>query len=160
MVRVLTTLVLGAFLLLSCPGWNTAAPGPKNQRKANLSGVWQGVFNYPQDSMQDPVKFTMVLIQEGDTVAGFMKEPNTFGKRKDEPFLQAVFKGKFDEKTGKLTFTKTYDGTGGEDHDVEYTATVAEGGGKAEGDWTIKDFGGTFTLEKRQLDRKTLESLK
>jgi translation elongation factor EF-G len=137
-------------LLVLCPA---LAPG---QEKANpdavkpqerLTGMWRGWYQYPQGTPQAPVCFQMALVQDGSTVVGFIKEPNTFGSRR-EPWLVAVFKGRFDEQAGKLTFTKTYDGTAGPNHDVEYGGTLDKDGNKVEGDWNLGGAGGTFTLER------------
>jgi hypothetical protein len=137
-------------LLVLCP-----ALGP-GQEKANpdqvkpqerLTGVWRGWYQYPQGAGQVPVCFQMVLIQDGGTVVGFAKEPNTFGTRR-EPWLVAVLKGRFDDQAGKLTLTKTYDGTAGPSHEVEYAGKLSQDGNKVEGDWDIGGNGGTFTLER------------
>jgi hypothetical protein len=125
-------------------------PAMSRAEQGKLTGMWTGVYSYPKETGQDPVKFQMVIIQDGTTVVGFIKEKNTFGKR-DEPWLHATFKGSFDVKTGKLTFTKTYDGTAGADHDVAYSGQSKDG--KVEGAWTIgmagqADFSGAFTLDK------------
>jgi len=168
-VRTLKHLSLGILFLLVCSAlsWAEDKKLAENRRVAQdkpLTGLWGGEYAYPKDSGQEPVKFTVVLIQDGNTVAGFMKEPNTFGKR-NEPWLHAVFKGRLDQNAGKITFTKTYDGTAGEDHNVEYSGQVSEDGTKIEGTWTIKlegqpDFSGGFTLKKQRLDKETLENLK
>jgi hypothetical protein len=147
-VRILKHLSLG--LLLLCP-----ALGPSQEKAKSdpmkpadqLTGVWRGAYQYPQGGGQAPVNFELVLIQDGSDVGGFIKEPNTFGSRK-EPFLAAAAKGRFDRAAGKLTFTKTYDGTAGPNHDVEYTGTLSKDGMKLEGTWDIGGFSGTFALEK------------
>lgn len=156
MLRVLTVIPLAIALLFTSARADTTSPEPN--KKGELTGVWTGEFKYPADSDRDPVKFQLVLIQDGKTIAGFMKEPNTFGKRKDEPYLHAVIKGTFDAKTGKIKFTKTYDGTGGESHDVAYEGKLEKS--KVDGTWKIDDYGGKFTMEKKALDKKTLEILK
>jgi translation elongation factor EF-G len=132
-----------------------------NTSAGSLSGVWSGTYHYPQGSGRDPVNFNMIVIHQGKSVTGFMKEPNTFGQRKEEPWLHAIFKGTYDEQAGKLTITKTYDGTAGENHDVEYRGQAAQDRAKVEGTWAIGDnLTGTFTLQRLRLDAKTLESLK
>jgi hypothetical protein len=97
--------------------------------------------------MQAPVRFELLLLQDGSAVGGVMKEANTFGQRAG-PFLAALFKGSFDRQTGKLTFTKTYDGTLGPNHDVEYAGDLSKDGTKVEGKWDIGGFSGAFTLER------------
>jgi hypothetical protein len=139
---------------------NSAVPD-RQETRAKVTGIWSGTYHYPEGSGQESVNFKVVMIQDGDKVAGFMKETNTFGNQ-TEPWLQALLKGRFEEKDkkGTLTFTKTYDGTAGVSHDVEYTGTLSEDAAKVEGTWSIGDFSGRFTLEKQRIDEKTLESLK
>jgi hypothetical protein len=157
-VRIPKQLIL--CLLLFCPALSLGEArkiGNDAKPQVQLTGMWRGVYSYPDGTGQNPVNFQMALVQDGATVVGFIKEPNTFGKRQ-EPWLHAVFKGRFEE--GKLTFTKTYDGTAGENHDVEYSSEPSKDRAKFEGRWTIGNFAGRFTLEKLRLDEKTLESLK
>ena len=67
----------------------------------------------------------------------------------DAPWLQAGFQGRY-EKTGKLEFTKTYDGTGGAEHAWEYRGLPSPDKTMVEGTWG--DGGGRFTLKKLRLD--------
>jgi len=124
------------------------------------AGIWSGTYQYPDGSGQGPVKFQVIIIQQGQELTGFIKEPNTFGENKDEPWLHADIKGNFDKDAGKLTFTKTYDGTAGPSHDVEYSGTLSEDGKKVEGNWTLGNLSGAFTIEKLSLDKQTLDSIK
>ena len=91
------------FFFLLYPALSSGVPDDPNTGKEKSTeqylGLWNGVYHYPQGSGIEPVKFEMILIQHGNTVAGFMKEPNTFGKRK-EPLLHAVFKGALIKKPG------------------------------------------------------------
>jgi hypothetical protein len=154
---------LSLCLLLVLPVLSAAQEGqqPKQKAQKRLSGVWKGTYHYPEGSEMKPVNFQLVLIQDGSTVAGFIKEPNTFGKRNEEPWLHATFKGTFDAKEGKLTFTKTYDGTSGIEHDVEYKGKLSQDRKKVEGMWELgNDASGRFTLERLTLDAATLDNLK
>jgi hypothetical protein len=141
---------LSLALLVLCPA---LGPSQENAKPApvkpgeRLTGMWRGEYQYPQGGGQAPVRFELVLLQDGSTVGGVIKEPNTFGSRPG-PFLAAVFKGSFDAQAGKLTFKKTYDGTLGPNHDVEYTGELSKDGLKLEGKWDIGGFTGTFTLER------------
>jgi hypothetical protein len=114
--------------------------------KLRLAGRWTGEYSYPDDA-QEPVKFHLKLTQKGDEISGSTKEKNTFGEM-SEPFLYANCKGKFDPETGKVTWTKTYDGTGGVSHAVEYSGTLSADGTKIEGEWTLQGSSGRFTLRK------------
>jgi len=44
-----------------------------------------------------------------------------------------------------ITFTKTYDGTGGVSHSVFYQGTISSDGRSMSGRWNIGTFGGTFS---------------
>jgi len=137
-------------------------PIARTEREASedkLSGLWHGVYHNPEGSGLEPVKFQAVLTGDGKTVVGFMKEPNTFGNA-GEPWLQAACKGQFDARTAKLTLTKTYDGSAGVSHDVQYTGDLSKDRTKIEGSWTIGDVGGRFVLERQKLDDAALETLK
>lgn len=150
-------LLLGLLGFSACAALISAADEQANESSVDtgrVTGVWRGEFSYPPaEEERPPVKFRMVMIQDGNVVVGLIKEPNTFGKRKDEPWLHAGFKGRFDRQTGKLTFTKTYDGTAGVDHSVEYKGSIARDGITIEGTWIIRhedkpDYSGRFTLRK------------
>src|SRR5262245_28125325 len=127
-VGIMKHLSLG--LLILCPALSpsqeNAKPVPVKPGE-RLTGLWRGEYQYPQGGGQAPVRFELVLLQDGSTVGGVIKEPNTFGSRPG-PFLAAVFKGSFDAQAGKLTFKKTYDGTLGPNHDVEYTGELSKDG--------------------------------
>lgn len=135
---------LGLLFLCVCPALSLA-------EEVRLSGRWEGTYSYPEGVPVEPVKFDLIMVHEEAKVEGTIKEPNTFGPRNLEPWLHADFKGTFDEKTGKLTYTKTYDGTAGVSHDVEYIGTVSKDGQTVEGKWTLPGLSGTFTLKRKKL---------
>jgi hypothetical protein len=147
-VRILKYSALCLFLLCPAlaPSQEKAKPDPVKPTE-RLTGMWRGTYHYPQGGGQQSVNFDLVLIQDGKDVVAVLKEPNTFGNRK-EPFLAAVCKGSFDAQAGKLTFTKTYDGTAGPNHPVEYAGDLSKDGAKMEGKWDLGGFSGTFTLER------------
>jgi hypothetical protein len=146
-MAILKRLPLGLLFLGAAFCFAQENADDQKAQEANTA-VWRGVYNYPDGSGQEPVKFTLVTIQNGPTIAGFLREANSFGKQ-GEPWLHSVIKGTFDKKTGELVFTKTYDGTGGQSHDVQYTGKTAEDGKKFEGTWSLGGAaGGTFELTK------------
>jgi len=151
-VRTCKHLSLGLLLLCPAlvPSQEQAKPGQANPDAVKpgerLTGVWRGEYRYPGGG-QAPVKFELVLVQDRNTVGGVIKEPNTFGNQ-PAPFLAAVCRGKFDAAAGKLTFTKTYDGTAGPNHDVAYSAALSKDGAKLDGTWDLGGFSGTFTLSR------------
>jgi hypothetical protein len=131
-----------------------------NTRSGPLSGAWVGSYQYGKETGQEPVKFTMLLVHDRQGVSGMIKETNTFG-HKGEPWLHADIRGTFDPKTNQLTFVKTYDGTGGEIHDVDYVGTISKDAKKLGGTWNINDnLTGSFTMERVPLNANTLSQLK
>jgi hypothetical protein len=150
-MAILKRLPLGLLFLGAAVCLAQGGADDEKAREAN-TGVWRGVYNYPDGSGQEPVKFTLVMMQNGTTIAGFLREPNSFG-RQGEPWLHSVIKGTLD-KSGELVFTKTYDGTGGQSHDVQYTGKAADDGKKFEGTWSLGGAeGGTFELTRVQSTR-------
>lgn len=134
-------LLLSTFVLLAAPGLASAA-------ETNVTGVWTGKYEYPAGSMQAPVEFTILFIQSGDDVTGHVKETNTFGKQ-PEPSLHSSLKGRLNKETRDLTFTKTYDGTAGVSHSVEYSGRISEDGATVDGgSWKLGGLSGTFLLAK------------
>jgi hypothetical protein len=118
-----------------------------------LSGFWEGTYVYFGPGLVNSVKFTMLLVHEGSGLTGQIWETNTFGQR-PEPLLHAAVTGTFKNDTRELKFTKSYDGTAGVDHDVEYAARLTEAGKSVEdGKWTIGGEGGQFTLEKADAEK-------
>lgn len=117
--------------------------------KTILTGLWNGSYSYAGDGTGRPdVAFSAVMLQQGDEITGFIREANTFGAT-DDPWLHALLKGKVDPETGSVTFTKTYDGTSGVDHDVEYAGKLDAKGQRIEaGKWQIGEFSGTFKIAK------------
>jgi hypothetical protein len=143
----LSAVVLGTL----ATGTLRAADTPPNYRDLGpLTGTWEGKYVYPAGSGMDPVIFTLVLIQEGDRVTGMIREPNTFGE-KGNPWLHATLDGRFSAESRVLRFTKTYDGTAGVNHDVEYKGQVSADTNAVEyGTWTIPgDGSGTFTMRRK-----------
>ncbi len=99
-------------------------------QSGNLSGRWQGVYaNGGQN-----VPFELTLEQVGQQIMGTTTEPNTFGTP-DAAFLLGAVHGEV--RNGRVSFTKTYDGTGGQSHSVNYAGDVAPNGRRIVGRWTL-----------------------
>jgi hypothetical protein len=146
------SLLAAALLLLISQASADTAPLAKvvDAKELSIAGAWAGVYHYPDDALP-PVRFNFKIEQQGDKITGKMKEPNTFGDPNEE-FLYANARGSLDKAKRTVTYTKTYDGTGGISHDVEYSGKVSDNGMRIEGMWVIRqegtDFSGRFTLEK------------
>lgn len=108
----------------------------------DVSGTWQGSYFYGDNRS---VPFTLYLTQDGRRIYGKTSEPNTFGNRSAR-YLYANVSG---EVIGQnISFTKTYDGTGGQSHSVSYVGTIDHNGNVMVGNWRIGISGGTFTASK------------
>lgn len=124
----LTALIL-CLVCVAAPQLATA------QTTASLSGEWHGVYVYanPSSSGQVETEFTLQLRETAGQLTGATIERNNFGSS-DALFLLASIRG---QHTGaSVTFTKTYDGTGGQTHSVQYTGTITPNGRRIVGSWT------------------------
>jgi hypothetical protein len=114
------------------------------------SGMWIGEYRYSEGAVDQagnamqPVPFRMFIVHNGDALWGYVHEPKTFGEG-HSPGLHATLEGRFDSTTKRVSFTKTYDGTGGVRHAVEYQGQVSEDD-TITGTWEIPNHNrGTFT---------------
>ncbi|KSB87481.1 hypothetical protein AS593_08175 [Caulobacter vibrioides] len=116
---------------------------------ANLTGVWQGLYSYPEASA--PVAFTATVLESGAWVSGSVHEVAY-----DEYGVAEVFATLLGRRSGaSVTFTKTYDGSGGWNHDVLYAGTVSDDGTEVEGSWSIPGvWSGKFLMIRSQGPRE------
>lgn len=107
--------------------------------------VWRGTYVYGNG--RAPVQFTLLVTSgQGGRFEGVIVEPNTFGDRAF-PELFADVTGNADGTA--LNFAKTYDGTAGQSHTVNYSGTTTGGGRRANGTWQTQDLNGTFEMHRR-----------
>lgn len=133
--------VLCGLVLLACAVPATAADD-------KLQGNWTGAYEYPEGG-PPAVKFEMRIAELGGKFVARTAEDNTFGENPTaNPKLFADCKGKFNANTNKVSWTKTYDGTDGQSHSVEYTGTLSADGKTIEGEWSLEGVSGKFTLKK------------
>jgi hypothetical protein len=128
---------LAAAIGLACLA--TAAPA---QTRAAPSGVWTGYFGY--EGTASTVQFQARFTASGAAFSGATIEPNTFG----DPgvlFLTANISGAADA-AGRVSFVKTYDGTGGQSHSVRYAGAYEPSGACISGTWTIDATAGPFKM--------------
>jgi len=109
-----------------------------------FEGTWSGHYYY-QGEPVDEVAFTATFTQEGMRIKGNIVEPNTFGST-DAANLQATVEGEVTD-TGEIKFIKTYDGTGGVTHSVEYKGQRKKHA--VNGGWTIDNgTAGRFQMQR------------
>jgi hypothetical protein len=126
-----------------------AAPISPQLALAGLAGSWQGVYSYP-DQGRDAVAFAMTLEVRGDTCRGRTEEPNSFA----EPSVAYLYADVECQLAGgtlspRLLFRKTYDGTGGQTHSVDYIGEVSPDGRSVTGTWRVGTQSGRFSLTKQ-----------
>lgn len=120
-----------------------AATAPASaQAGASLTGVWSGYYGYDGQSARVP--FQAKVSAAGASFAGTTIEPNTFGEP-STMFLTANVVGQAGAG-GAVSFVKTYDGTGGQSHSVEYRGTLAPNGQCISGAWSIGEAKGPFQV--------------
>ena len=112
-------------------------PPPPLAGNNAFNGSWRGSYSYnpsPTAAAQASNDFTLTLQVSGSQVTGDVTEPNTFGTA-GVAFLHATIIGQINGDT--ITFRKTYDGTGGQTHFVDYTGTIDRLTNTISGTWII-----------------------
>lgn len=107
-----------------------------------LSGHWTG--GYLSSDGQDVNTFEVNLTQAGATLSGTATEVNVFGDTNRALFLTSDLDGKVSGT--QVTFTKTYDGSGGVAHSVTYTGRLDPNGRRIQGSYQAGDATGSFEM--------------
>jgi hypothetical protein len=120
----------------------TAAPAPAPR----LTGHWEGVYRYDAAG-SNPVLFSADIVQDSPKAfTGRIAEINTFGSA-DAKYLFANLEGGADGN--RVWFKKTYDGTGGETHSVQYEGTLDRASMTVKGKWVSGEtLTGTFEMKR------------
>jgi hypothetical protein len=100
--------------------------------KASLTGIWHGLYTYA--SQPEPVYFVATLIQSGSLLMGTTHE-SAEGRSGAPLTLFAGIDGRIDQDI--VTFTKTYDGSHGWEHQVSYEGLLNPERTEIEGNWRI-----------------------
>lgn len=138
---IIAALACAAFIAGAAPQLATQAWAQQSggQARASLSGEWRGV--YVQASGQI-VEFDATLAERNGRLTGTIVERNTFGDASSFWLLASV-EGRVEGAT--VRFTKTYDGTAGQSHAVEYEGRMI-GRRRIVGTWRIGADGGRFDM--------------
>jgi hypothetical protein len=102
---------------------------------------WRGSYAYPDGKRS--VAFTLTLSGSQGAVSGRTTEPNTFGNKSASQLFGNV-RGTINGSS--VAFTKTYDGTGGVSHSVQYRGTIS--GNSMSGSWSIGSTSGGFSATR------------
>ncbi len=125
------------------------APMPSPDAAA-LTGTWQGTYFFSMTNATGgavgSVAFFAELTIDGHALRGSVTEPNTIGDRTTNE-LRAKIEGTIGED-GLVRFVKTYDGTGGVDHRVEYVGRLDVVTQQIEGVWKVTGSEGRFVMRR------------
>ncbi len=116
----------------------------------DIAGLWQGNYAYNTPDRR-PVPFVARIEQNGTTLSGSIREPNTFAND-DLDELLAVLDGYIAGPV--VVFAKSYLGGERADHTVQYTGLVDEKAMRIRGDWQIGSWTGVFEMSREGMDRQ------
>lgn len=106
----------------------------------DLSGRWNGIYNYP--SLYPPNQFEATIRDTGGAIAGEISQPGEFFEP-EGTVQHAVIEGRRDGNI--VTFVKFYDDLSRPT--PHYRGTIQPGGDEIHGEWTIPgDWSGTFLM--------------
>lgn len=123
-------------------GFALVASGASAQLPADLTGDWTG--GYLSSDGTDVNTFDVKLTQEGARISGTITEVNAFGDVSKALFLTSTFVGQ--RRGMDVSFTKTYDGSGGASHSVSYTGRLEPNGRRIRGNYNADGATGTFEM--------------
>jgi hypothetical protein len=107
----------------------------------NLSGLWHGQFDYP--NQQPPTPFVATLLDQDGAVSGAITENSTLPPRAGEP-LYAVVRGR---RSGlAVSFRKAYETDDPRYQVVSYEGRVSGDGTEIEGTWRTGGWQGRFLM--------------
>jgi hypothetical protein len=113
-----------------------------SENTANLTGVWHGIYNYPPEYGQPESHFVATLLETSGYLSGTIHEVMRFPEGGEAP-ANASLQGR--NTDARVTFIKSYDGQGGQTHDVDYEGQLNSTFDEIEGKWTLFDEYGAFS---------------
>ena len=131
----------GSLYCESCPPGSACSVVSCFARNDALTGSWHGTYGY--SDARPPVRFLFQANIAGNVIRGRISEPNTFGTP-GVPYLFANVYGTISGDT--IQFTKTYDGTGGQSHAVQYYGRINRASKQITGSWSLSGASGSFTM--------------
>lgn len=108
----------------------------------SLSGAWTG--GYISADGADVNTFDINMSQAGAALSGTITEVNKFGDPSRALFLTSTLTGRI--QGAEVSFTKTYDGSGGVSHSVRYRGRLEPGGRRVRGSYDAQGVTGSFEM--------------
>lgn len=142
MFRKIRALIAAHLAILGAGIFCLAAQGGPAAAQAGLATEWRGMYYYPSGDKRAPVPFTMHFNVTGTSFTGRTTEPATFGNGTSSQLFANV-SGSFNG--ANISWIKTYDGTGGVSHSVNYRGSLSVDSTQITGAWNIGSFSGRFT---------------
>jgi hypothetical protein len=123
--------------------------GESGRGAENLTGVWNGLYTYPQGNS---VSFVATLIDSGGSFSGTIHEPCIFRGGT----IYATLSGTL--QSNAVSFLKTYDKSAGPGYgSVQYEGVLNGDATEIEGRWTIPGHGsGAFRMIRPAGARQTI----
>ena len=116
-----------------------------------LAGNWQGTYWHTLGGKKAANTFDMNLSFIHGKCVGTIEEPNTFGNLLSDKLYATVDQCCLERENGRYIFSmrKTYDGTAGVSHNVEYEGVLSASEMTIEGRWRIGQSQGTFRMRRK-----------
>lgn len=109
----------------------------------DLSGTWDGMFVYPQDTLPK-TPFVAEISEEAGVISGKTLEPDLYSNST----LKAEFVGCRSERV--VDFTKSYSTPlEGYESPIDYVGQLSEDGQIVTGSWTMQDWSGQFEMTRQ-----------
>lgn len=113
-----------------------------SENSLSLTGVWHGLYTYPSHPHMPESHFVCVLIDVGGALSGTIHEDM---QQYRQPSVKANASVDGHHSGTTVAFVKTYDGTGGQSHSVQYIGLVSGERDEIEGDWHVQNWLGRFS---------------
>lgn len=112
----------------------------------NVTGRWEGIFNYPRGMA--PNGFAATLVEQAGAITGETHERSDVGQERGDE-LVAMVEG--DRVGSAVRFTKRYDDLARADYAVRYDGTLSPEGDEIVGEWTIPGvWSGSFIMVREK----------
>lgn len=120
-----------------------------NNDNISLTGVWHGLYTYPERSRMPESHFTATIIDSGGNLSGTIHEAMNHRNR---PATEANASLDGWIEGSQVSFIKTYDGTSGHNHSLAYQGVLSGDRDEIEGTWTVtkNGFSGRFLMIRKR----------